>query len=228
VTSVTVPPVIDSLSIQPIGSDSATWAVRDVVGRLADKRITARAKDTDNNTLGGLVVYYTSSDTTVATINPMTGALRGVSTGEATIYATTTAYGVTKTDSVRYVIGPPIYGEVSVTSPPYAFGPSVDTISTGGVVKWKNGTTGSLDIVFDDPTNVLVDPLCTLNCAAGNIEPFLATDSVESCGKLSCSWSSVPAERTRKFQVAGVYPYHSTVTQQTGQVVVISTPRREP
>jgi hypothetical protein len=164
----------------------------------------------------------------VAIINRTTGALRGVNAGETTIYATTTAYGVTKTDSVRYVIGPPIYGEINVTAPPYRFGPSVDTIGAGGVVKWKNGTTGSLDVVFDDPTNVLVDPLCTLNCGAGDIEPFLATDSIEVCGKLSCSWQSQPAERTRKFQVPGVYPYHSTVTKQTGQIVVIATPAREP
>jgi hypothetical protein len=102
-----------------------------------------------------------SSNPAIATIDA-NGNLRGKRPGPVTIYASLTAYGVTRTDSLPLVMFPSQIAGVTIlsrkpvgsdTPVPY-LQPGTVTVSQYAVVSWTNNFGSPLGVVFDDSTNV--------------------------------------------------------------------------
>lgn len=188
-------------------------------------RLTARATDAAGHAIPKFAASFTSTDPTVATINRSTGAITAVRPGQVTILATTTVYGITKSDTLSYTILPPALGAVvikrratSLGMTAVTFGPSEITIAPGAMMIWLNSSGEPVDVTFDDPTNVVAG---TVGCGAG--DPGEAGDAPAFGVPLDPDPEAPPSAancRTRSFPVAGVYPYHSTATGATGRVVV--------
>lgn len=217
VTNTASPPVLAALSIHPVPPDSAKLAVS------TTKVVTARLLKADSTTIPGLAVYYTSSDPTTAKIDRTTGRITPVRPGTVTIIASATAYGITRADTLPYVIGYPVLMPVTVTTQVNAsgelvagFDPNVITIGTGGTILIVNPPTSGvmIDMTFDDPTNVAgasqyCTPFVNYGCGSGNIAAFggdsIATNNI----------------RARSFPVPGTYPFRSTIFGTTGKIVVV-------
>jgi hypothetical protein len=215
VTSLSAPPVLATFSIHPIPPDSAKTA--------ESKSIVALAGTADDTEITGLAVYYTSLDPSFATIGRSTGFLQPVQPGHVTLTATATAYGVTKTDTVRYTLGYPLTQLLTVIPQKNASGQTVNGFSPpllqlgpGGSVLIINETTTPTDLTFDDPTNVAQNDLycgfLPALCGSGNISAW-ARDTSDASG--------ISAIRTRRFPVPGTYTYHSTIFGTTGKIIVV-------
>ena len=80
------------------------------------RRFTARAYDSDNDRITGKTFTWTSSNTSVATVNPSSGTATtasGVNAGSTTIRATVD--GVTGTATLRVTEPPPVVNRVTVS-----------------------------------------------------------------------------------------------------------------
>ena len=224
VTNVTNPSPLVSLSIQPVPPDSAEEAF-DVV-----RQLPLIALDSAGDTLSGLLVYYHSVDRTKTTVDPTLGLVQGVYPGQVSLLtASATVYGVTKVDSLHYVIGWPLNEYIRIASGILVagklvegFDPSLIKLSPGGVVAWFNDAGNApIDVVFDDSTaadSALGSYWCSPAyvaaypwlCAAGNIAAF-ATDS------------TIPASgiRVRAFPQVGSQRFHSTLYGTTGEIDIV-------
>lgn len=215
VTSVATPPTLDSLSIHPLPPDSAKWPLRGILFGPTSPTLNTRLLDTTHTPLSGLPVDYRTSDPTVATVNSA-GVVQALRPGQFTIYASATVYGVTRADTLPFTIGWPIYQNVWVCQDgPQCPGFSTTaTVAVGGTIFWFDLVPNAdgtdllpIDIVFDEPANVAVDPVYC-NCGAGDIATF---------------GSFTDFFRSRTFPVAGTYTYHSTAFPWIqGKVVVVT------
>jgi plastocyanin len=192
--------------------------------------LPASETDAQGTPIPGFIVALSSSDTSVA----QTGAFGGFAfivpqkPGHATIIASGTAYGVSLADTVTYTITMPTFqavriqpGTVTLGGPTQVGFHSADvTVQPGGTVLWINLSGQAVDVVFDDPTNVLEHGPVT-DCAGqpeppggGNIAAFGVPQDPQAAAldPQNC--------RSRRFPVAGTYPYHSTVTGAKGRIVV--------
>ncbi|HWZ57653.1 MAG TPA: hypothetical protein VNW46_01660 [Gemmatimonadaceae bacterium] len=205
-------------SIQPIPPDSAKTAVQ------LTKAITANAYDASGSPISNVSVYFSLSDTTTATIDRTFGFLSALHPGHVTVYATTTTYGVTKTDSLRFRIGYPIEvftqaaAHIDATGKTVlSFVPQNLVIGPGGLVLFGNTSPHqAIDVTFDDPTNVQQsDMFCAISavwwCGGGDIAAWTVSPT-DSTGE--------SAVRVRQFFVPGTYPFHSTIFGTTGSIVV--------
>jgi hypothetical protein len=222
VTDVAPPPVLAALSIHPLAGDSAKSAL------AISTTLEARAIAGDSTAIFGLVVYYSSLDRTIATIDRTTGAVQALRVGHVMMIATATAYGVTKADTLPFTIGYPVLQYLSITAQHNANGQTVGAfppnsiiMGPGGAVWFSNQTTIATDVTFDDPTNVLqVDAYCVppfsilfpLLCGSGNIEAF----ALDPEGPIASN-----GFRARRFPVPGTYPFHSTINGTSGTIVVV-------
>jgi plastocyanin len=196
VTNQATPPTMATFSIHPVSPDSAKTGI----SPYGSKTLSVRALDEHNDPIPGVFASFTSTNPAVATVDAHSGSVRGLVRDTTTLVATTTVYGVTKIDSLPFVIGFPITGTVNINLAPYNFSPTSDTIGVGGRVTWANHSTKqSVDVVFDDPSHV----------SGGNIAPMVAM----------YPWS--PASAARTFTAAGVYTYHSPLTGKQGAIVVV-------
>jgi hypothetical protein len=244
VTTVAAPPVLSSISIQPIPPDSAHWAASgslasmkadaiplSVVGYvlpvLLGKPIAVRATDTDGRAISGLTVHITSSDVTVAAVSAhgLSGSggamLIPYRPGRTVLVASATVYGVTRTDTLPFTITMPTFGFVSIQTPVTSGGassvvasPHEITIRPGGVVFWFNESGQPVDLLFDDPTQVVE---AAVSCGPG--DPGGAGD-ISAFGDGTSDLTHPANCRIRRFPVAGVYPYHSATPGITGRIVV--------
>lgn len=208
-----------SFSIQPVPPDSAIWpvaAIEQAAGFI--KFVAGRAADAGGNPISGLRVAYASSDTTIARIDPSTGRLTGVRPGRVMLSANATSCGVTMADSVPYTITMPVYTLVNVKPNPARTGrttstifePHDITIRPGGVVLWWNTSEAPFDVTFDDPAAVAVSTIpCGTVLLCLDPEPMVGGDIPATMEK-----------RSRRFPVAGVYPYRSKLTGASGRVIV--------
>ena len=219
VTSAASPPALAKVSIHPDSTDSAETAVG------VTRTLPTVALDTAGKPILGLAVYYRSLAPATATVTPAVGRVTGVSPGRVTLIATATAYGVTKADTLAYVVGWPIavtmpIVPLAVVNGDTTLGFSAPTLylSPGGYVVWDNGFTKPIDVTFADSTAVdSVAALCVpanatmpwLCHGSGNVFPF-ATDSV-------AGWNL----QARSFRKPGTYTYHSTIFGTAGKVVVV-------
>ena len=215
VNDVAPPPVLASFSIQPLPEDSAKTAALDAFGLFGIKQILPQSADAGGNPIDGLPVFFSTADPTVATVDPVSGNVTGVRPGTVTIRATTTAYGVSMSDSVLYTITPPLIGAV-VANPATPVGsttqvlqwaPGTIEVSAGGQVLFITlSTTQDIDVVFDDPDAATESFL--LPSGGGNIPPFHAEPDAGG------------AFVARAFPVPGSYDYHSTTFNTHGTIVV--------
>lgn len=216
VTNTPAPPVLASLSIHPVPPDSAKAAV------TSQKVLAARAWTADSTAINGLAIYYTSLDPTTATIDRTTGRITGNHPGRVKFTASATAYGVTKADTVSFVIGYMVGAFTYIASQTdangragWAFSPDKMTLGPGGVVLFTNSTGIRADITFDDPANVgpaasYCNAFITYGCGSGNIEGF-GGDSTNLLENF----------RARSFSKPGTYTFHSKVLGISGTIVVV-------
>lgn len=205
-----------------------------------------------------LLVSVEISDTTVATFGTMNGRVVSTPyafpfppsfytkrTGVVTFYASATAYGVTKVDTVQYRIGWPLYASVlldTVTSQgPGNFFKAASSalagieirIGTGGIVQWYmrlNPTDGSIpvpeaNVVFDDPT--YVRPLETVAPLLNpEMYPIICGGLTDGCSVGGNFAFPPPANRPsfpsayRVFPMPGTYEFRNTLNGARGRIIV--------
>jgi hypothetical protein len=224
VTDTTTPPVLSVFTIHPASGDSTKVAVD------ATPTITARAYDSAGDSISGLSVYYATSDSLVAAIGRSSGFFNPYRPGShVTVYATATAYGITKSDSVRYTIGYPTLLATVITPEKDSTGRAIVVFvpdkfvgGPGAMIEFTNLSAPLTGVTFDNPADA--DSLTSTNpfyaacgmapiaCGTGNIAPFGPTPSD----------SSFAAEdRFREFLVPGTYKFHSTIGGATGVLTVV-------
>lgn len=224
VTSLANPPVLRSLSIHPVPPDSAETSIDN------GTTLPFTALDTAGDTLSGLIVYYQSLNVSTATIDPTAGLVTGVYPGRVTFVATATAYGITKADTLPFVIGWPSQAFILITQQ-FVSGKAVlgfggkRLVSPGATVVWRNAsTTTSIDIVFDDSAAVDSSPdWCTPDfqsfpwlCQSGNVPPFAQSpDTTLGLAGYFQGWA------IRSFPKPGTYHYHSKIFGTEGEIDVI-------
>ncbi len=215
VNDVATPPVLASFSIQPLPGDSAKTAALDAFGLFGLKPLLPQAADASGTPIDGLPVFFATADPTVATVDPVAGIVTGVRPGTVKIRATTTAYGVTMSDSLVLTITPPLIGLVAAqprtpvgsSTPVLEWAPGTIEVSAGGTVLFfTQSTDKDIDVVFDDPSNVVESFLAP--AGGGDIPPFRAVPDQGG------------AFVARAFPVPGSYNYHSTTFDTHGTIVV--------
>jgi hypothetical protein len=172
-----------------------------------------------------IIVAYATSDPLTALINQTTRKITAVDTGHVTFVASTWAYGVAMSDSLRYVINWPQYQNMSIvmTVPPNGRTPiptfqlpSV-TIGVGGTVAWLNYSAPRIDIVFDNPA--AIDSGCVYrDCSAA---PTTGVGNVPASYLDPASTGFGIGFAARSFPVAGVYHYHSTLYPSSTGVIYV-------
>ena len=218
VTDTSTPPVLAAFTIHPDSTDSAKIALID------SKSVAARAFDAAGTPITGLSVYYAVSDPTTATIDRATGLLIGIRPGHLKVFATATAYGITKADTLPFTIGYPVIGLIGIMPQQDSVGQIIDVfnptrvvVGPGAVVEFYNTTALATDVTFDDPTNVAQDDQDCASfpwmCGTGNIAPF---------GQLPNDSTGYSVIRARRFPVPGTYTFHSTIFHTTGAIVVVN------
>jgi len=193
VTANATPPVLESLSIHPVPPDSAKRAAALFGGGYLWPVATT---DASGNPIPDLAVACSSSDPSVAVVPASCGFIQAFRPGHVVLTASTTAYGITKADTLDFTVG-----QVDAAIVVLATGTPLGTVTvaTGGTVMWLNQLGEPVDIAFDDTTNVAQDPNC--QCGSGNIPPF-------------------DDARSRLFPVPGTYTYHSSAVLGSGTVIV--------
>jgi len=217
VTEEASPPTLTTFTIHPAAGDSAK------TGAGISAFLAPRALDANGDMISDVAVYFASSDPTTATIDRASGSVSGGHPGTVTLYATTTTYGVTKTDTLPFQIGYPVFLQLyvvpQVTSGGQTIGtytPNKVTVGAGALIFFLNTTAPATDITFDDPTNVGADvrdcsPDFPPACESGNIGLFGPDPSDET---------GLSGVRIRAFPVPGTYNYHSTLFGSTGTIIV--------
>jgi plastocyanin len=211
--------------------------------------MTATATDIGGQPVSA-IPYFTSSDPSIAKIDRLTGVIISGRIGRVTLYATTWAYGVAKRDSLQFTVITASAAQVQVlavlptgsTKPILTFWPQIITVSAGAVVTWENkSSSDSMDVVFDDTTNVdsaqypnvrfrfgtgrgnigswLNDTLGTGDVAARICTVLGGTPPGPSCVD-ALQLFPFARQRLRKFPVPGTYHYHSAKWGTSGTIVV--------
>jgi hypothetical protein len=240
-----------TFSIQPQldGLDSARTVLgfHPVISVYATNTSGSSTTDTVCNVTGcPLLVAFSSSDRAIAAVDPHTGSIDPQRPGVVTFYATTYAYGITRQDSLPFVIGwsssstvQPVWTTpVDSKTPVLAFRPAAIIVSVGAHIAWnapgavgdRNPPGDSVDVVFDDSTAVQsscgflfgsVDCTSFPSTGGGNIAPFFPDTAALGAGKISVYLGSVL--RARAFPVEGMYTYHSRrYPSATGKIIVTS------
>lgn len=232
-------------SIQPGPGDSAR--VTQGAGRVT---IPLHATDQQGNDISAtLVTYFVTSDPTIGFLssdqysaNPSfavgmgagDAAVHGLMPGTVMVTASTWWYGISRVDTLRYIIGEPIYRQIEVLFyVPFGqsknaayFQPGIVTIGVGGVVDWDNGQQNQIanppiDIVFDQPEAAApacawADCIDMTTSGSGNIAPFAWDPTLNTS-----DWASVASgNRARTFTIPGTYRYHSSLYGVGGTIVV--------
>jgi len=191
--------------------------------------VVPQVRDSTGAVVSGLPILYTSLDSTVATINRRTGEVTLLQPGQVRFVAETNAYGIVRVDTVTYTITRPVIYDVWVDMDKHdlmtdAFGgPLRDIrIPTSGMVLWFRslfyGGTDTVDVVFDDPTNVVPPPeaVCIFNFRFNRLPSSCAeTGNVQLRPGFFNS-----AFQIRQFPVPGTYTYHSPQFGIQGRIVV--------
>jgi hypothetical protein len=235
VTSSAPPPVLDVLSLEPVGED-AVWSMTSLEsvfgqllfylasGRSFQPAFNLKALDPDGNPVPGLAIEYESLDPDVARIDPVMGNIGLIQPGEARVVARTTAYGVTMADTTLFTVTLPMIEGIWILRGPEGQPPTVTSkkvlIRPGGYVFWTNNTPDSVRVTFDDPASAeRIEEICTAfggtypaQCESGNMAPFTGGES-----------SFQDNTRGRQFKEPGSYTFHIEPLGITGQVVVTET-----
>lgn len=232
VTPSTTPPMLERLSIEPVGGEPVWHMIplESVAGQLLfqvfahrnfTNGLTVQALDPTGGLIPGLALEYESLDPEVATVQPTSGGVKTQQPGEARIVARTTAYGVTRADTLVFTVTPAvIHGVLIQPGPnngPPTVGPKGVVIRPGGYVFWYNTTPDSVSVSFDDPASAArIEDICAAiggpfpaHCGFGNIAPFMSKTN-----------NFVENTRGRQFTEPGIYTFHIEPLGFTGRVIV--------
>ena len=234
------PPVLGSVSIQPMPPDSATIGMTgDGAGlSIGYGRVQANtvkfvappvAFDTAGNPIPMLLVMCSTTDESIvqALCNPFITIVAPLHPGRAELIATATAFGVTKADTVEYTVTMPSYAVVWLKRVPGSLGTTTIgldaaevTVRKGATVVWGNLTGEPADIVFDDPAAVAEHG--AISCANAGVVDAGGSGDIEAFGAPQETTTILNAEncRSRSFPTPGTYTYHSPMTGVSGKVVV--------
>jgi hypothetical protein len=230
---------LSTFTIQRAPGDSTRLGVYDSGAQAYLDTLRVQATAADGTDLSSVaLVRFLSSDSTIARVDPVYGVIQGIEPGRATIRATTTYYGVTKTDSVVMTIGVPVSATVYVQTVPSptvagqyvrAFTPVSITIGVGGTIAFAAGFIPNppylkWDVVFDDPTaadSTTVPFYSLFGNGRGNIGPIPplnlnSTDFNPDCLP-NFYWCYA---QSRSFHTAGIYHYHSALYGSQGTIIV--------
>lgn len=261
VTTLAPPPPLASVSIHPVAPDSAIWAlipqgrgVNLVVVLFPSfvspittihGNLVPLAVDATGAAVSGLPFEYESLDPAVATIDQRNGLVALIRPGQVRMVVRTTAYGVTKADTVTFTVTLPLLAgfdiALNLNGVPGFVAPEV-RILPSGIVKWESKVRDEVDVVFDDPTHVVMAP--TDGC---NLVPLVISSGYwapgSSCGTGNMvitpaappptgTINTVPSVQIRQFPLPGVYPFHgtfhSTGLSASGRVIVTNDPNGNP
>lgn len=226
------PPRLKTFSAHPVPPDSAK------TGSGPLDYLPLFASDSNDVPLAmtsgfnaGYPVRYRSSDPTVGSIDPTSGAITGSRPGRVTMYASTTLYGIAKADTVAWRIGWPIMASLGLaiqsagglTAP--AFFPSEVIVGTGAVVSWViHPPIPETDITFDDDD---VPNLLNLDAGETRVVEFSRMFSCGYDGAFDCEQSgnimlgpTVPGA-FRTLAAPGIYEYRSVALGVSGRVIVV-------
>jgi hypothetical protein len=235
------PPVLGHVSIQPVPPDSAKVGLTGDGSFLSvgygsvqafDYKVLAppAVTDTAGNPLPGILVMCHSSDSTIvqALCDNTILIIDPRLPGHAKLIATATAFGVTRSDTVDYTVGMPVYSVVWLRKVPGSLGtttigldaPDI-TIGRGGTVVWGNLTGEPADIVFDDPSAAAEHG--AISCAKAGVTDAGGAGDIAPFGVAQTSTTRLSADncRSRSLPTPGTYTYHSTLAGVSGRVVVV-------
>lgn len=235
ITASTTPPVLDRLSIEPLGG-TTEWSLipnQSIAGQILfllssgrsfQPGLTVQALDATGTPMEGLALEYESLDPEIATIDPTTGSVGTKQPGEVRVAVSTTAYGVGKADTMAFTVTlPAIHGVViqpgADNGPPTVEQTGV-VIRPGGYVFWINQSPDSVNVIFDDPASAAqIEDICAglgsifpVFCDSGNIPPFMST--TDNIFELA---------RGRQFTEPGTYTFRIEPLGVTGRVIVSET-----
>lgn len=238
--------VLGSLSVQPIPPDSAKIAAQTGWTR-AYYRLPLRALDTLGAPIADVLVAFRSSDRRIAAIDS-TGLVEGLLPGWVNLSAATTAFGITKADTLRFRIGLPILSGFNLQvrrdgTPGSVLQERELTVGLGAVIYWQavNGDARTdADITFTDPTHVVAFPTAPVyvHPASRDLVDLCEFFAARGPGYTDCTGSgsfvlhpalvpnATPPIRVlgfgaRAFPVAGTYTFHSTLQGFEGRIVVV-------
>jgi len=145
---------------------------------------SATAKDQNGSTLGNRTVSWRSLNPSVATVNPTTGQVKGVSQGNATIQATID--GVTGSATVS-VLGLQASCSGGLTTIDIQPGDNrvINARATGGCIKVASTGAASSYILIGANTNALPDVLATFGLRSDEGETIPAANLLVNPFKLS-------------------------------------------
>jgi hypothetical protein len=179
------------------------------LGLKSSTLVTGVVLTASGDTIEDVPVHYSSGNPQRATVNPSTGSIMGVSPGVVTIYASTTVYGTTYTDSIQYRITYQTSSYFYWYSGRWYPGPTV-VIEPGSVLEFDNYSDEQIDIIFSDPGNVGAEEP---GGPSGNIMAFASRGTTQ----------------TRRFPVPGTYTfYSSTAPDVINTIYVKSAAAAEP
>lgn len=253
VTTEVNPPKLTTFEITP---DSAVWSVLywdhyeynkvkylDIARSMGifsgmlkvNVRVVTVSNDADGNTMNPTQIEYRSLDPKIATVDRRSGEVTRSLPGQVRMVARTTAYGISKADTLAYTVTPlalrtisihpalngtPVFGWHEIVIPPY------------GIVLWANYLQDSADVTFDGPVDMATPPegfcgwvdllamfgtlLPSSSCGTGNALFEPAGTAIDEHGMTV----PAPAAHVRQFPTPGIYGYRSTRTGATGRIVV--------
>jgi hypothetical protein len=208
-----------------------------------------QATDAGGDSLPPLLVYYSSSDHSVAFLNSsgpgseselINGQiyngdvqLLAFKVGQVTISVETWAYGVAKRSSLTFVVGLPQYAKIQMLGEtPVAsltqigvFSPSSYIVGKGAVVTWEDDSVDvPIDVVFDDSSAVqsTID-IYSFAYIACQLQPSnYVCPTATGAGNILPFQADQngPATRSRSFPAAGTYTYHSRLYGTSGTIIV--------
>lgn len=200
---------MNSFSIQQPSGDSAKVAMSSF-GVNRTKSLAATVLDADEKPISPVSVFYKVSDPSIASINRSTGMLTTNTMGDVMVYAYTTIFGVSKMDSLKVTVGPPLLNYVTVlgrvmnSDTVTSFAADSILIGVGGTVRWTNASRRIVNVVFEDSLKV------------SGVTP-LETGNIPAWGPVGTDTFPV---RQRVFNAPGVFKYKSSVSGGSGVVVV--------
>jgi hypothetical protein len=186
---------------------------------------TVKALDSTGSLIPGLVLEYESLDPEIAVVNPTYGTVKTQQPGEVRVVARTTAYGVSRADTMLFTVTLPVVHGVAIKPDPDdgppTVGPKTVRIRPGGYVFWLNQTADSVSVSFDDPASAArIEDICAgiggaypAHCDSGNIAPFMS-NTVSNF---------LESTRGRQFTEPGIYTFHIEPLGFTGRVIVGET-----
>lgn len=190
VTSATAVPA--TLIVAP--TDSANLGLQSI------SSVTSTVLTAVGDTIKGAPIYYRSGNFQRATVDPSTGDVTGVSPGKVTIYATTTVYGVTLTDSTAFMITYQTSNYFYFYAGAWYPSSSI-VIEPGSVLEFDNYSGAPIDVIFSDSSKVgAQDP----GGPSGDISPLNNTEY-------------------RRFNVPGTYTFHAKQAPGVTVTVIVKS-----